>query len=165
MENETPTDSTTQSHGQLFPSEHTFELSIEQFNSIPARRFRYTVLYIVAFMIWLSIFTFFWAAIESPDQAAPAADLPETTQLPTSIVALYVLTGICLVLFYVQFVNVLRLMGYHVMMIVCLCLAVMLPIPGLLVVVFVDRLLVAKAWNAAKERLDEQQEAQTENHV
>lgn len=149
----------TQPSFQALAPKQTFELSIEQFESIPARRIRYMVLYVVAFLIWFSIFTFFWPTVEAPDPAIAPADSPEAAPLPTGIIALYVLTAICLLLFYVQFINVLRIMGYPIAMIVCTCLAVFLPIPGLFVIAYVDRRIIAKAWTTAKERLDEQREA------
>jgi hypothetical protein len=151
VENDTPPNI------QPLAPKQTLELSIEQFNSIPARRVRYMMLYVVAFLIWLSIFTFFWTTVQAPDSAT-SADTPEAVTLPAGIIALQVLTGICLLLFYVQFVNVLRIMGYPIAMIACTCLAVFLPIPGLIVVAYVDRRIIAKAWNKAKQRLDEQQD-------
>lgn len=146
----------TPPNNQSTAPKQTLEMSIDHFNSIPARRVRYMVLYVVAFLIWLSIFTFFWTTVQVPGPIA-GADPPEAVTLPTSIIALQVLTGICLLLFYVQFVNVLRIMGYPIAMIACTCLAVFLPIPGLIVVAYVDRRIIAKAWNKAKQRLDERQ--------
>ena len=145
------------------------ELSIEQFNSIPSRRARYTVLYVVSFTISLLSLTFYTLMFDAPEPTAEqgetadsvdvdTGEMPEAMPLPPGLIAVQALTIICLLLFYVQFIAVLRIMGYPAVMIACTCVAAFLPMPGLLVVAYVDRRISA-VWHAANERLKKQSNA------
>ncbi len=55
----------------------------------------------------------------------------------------------CIAVFYIPFVNVLRIMGYPWVAVFAFCGFVLAPIPGLLIVAYMDT-RIAKAWNKAE---------------
>lgn len=80
-----------------------------------------------------------------------AVDFTETTKTLLGLLPiryLQVATGACMALFYLNFIGVLRTMGYPVILILVICFGCFFPLPGLLVLAMVDR-RVSKVWHDA----------------
>ena len=156
----------------------TIVVSMDRFSTIPRRRRRYAVMYLAMMAMWVTttfVGIRTQARVEeaatheiiveeetSGNETAGASDredaassvegdFTETTKSlleQRPIIYLQAATGACMALFYLNFIGVLRTMGYPAIMILGICLACFFPLPGLLVVAAIDR-RVSKAWHAA----------------
>jgi len=145
-------------------------VSRERFDSVPRKRAIYIVLYLTSFILW-ACHAFYYisiapevdeleapaSAIDGAEEAQPApvetVDVPpeEAIILPAWIYAVRILIAIGLGLFYVPFMSVLRIMGYPWVGIIAFCGFALAPIPGLLIVAYMDT-RIAKAWSIADLR-------------
>ncbi len=144
-----------------------FVVSREKFDSVPRTRAVYIGLYLLSFILWAAYaFLYLRLAVDSADQSAPSSDSaasdtadpfefsgteeaqPEAPILPPWARAVRILTPICIAAFYVPFIRVLRIMGYPWVAVLAFCGFALAPIPGLLVVAYMDT-RIAKAWNLA----------------
>ena len=143
-------------------------VSRKRFESVPRKRAVYIGLYVFSFILWaLLAFVYMRVAAESVEQSAPSSDSLtsdsadpseldpaeqaqlEVLTLPTWARAIRIFTGVCLGAFYIPFINVLRIMGYPWVAVLAFCVFALAPIPGLLVVAYMDT-RIAKAWNQAE---------------
>ncbi len=145
-------------------------VSRERFDSVPRKRAVYIIFYLASFALWVC-HAFYYISIapdidelealapaaEGVEEAQPApiatvAGIPEEAIiLPTWIYVARTLIAIFLGLFYVPFIGVLRIMGYPWVGIVAFCGFALAPIPGLLIVAYMDT-RIAKAWSIADLR-------------
>ena len=145
-----------------------FVVSREKFESVPRKRAAYIGLYVFSFVLWaLLALVYLRLAAESAEQSAPSSDSitsdsadpselspaeeaqPEAPMLPPWARAVRVLTAVCVAAFYVPFISVLRIMGYPWVAVLAFCVFALAPIPGILVVAYMDT-RIAKAWNKAE---------------
>lgn len=117
-------------------------LTVDRVRTINRWRMQYMLLYFGWFFLQTLVYLF-------------AAEGLSRNQILTLGIAATAL----IVFFYVRFVGVLRAVGYSWLMIVPSCLLALLPIPGILVVVYLDRTIgktfskgMARAEEAAKAR-------------
>lgn len=153
-------------------------VSRADFDAVPNRRVRYIVLYLIVVATWgvttagqmialsrmsneaESTAETFEAPESEAQETEPAAESSASSfRLPPSVVpmrvalALYALRAVLLVFFAIEFVAVLKTMGYPGIVVAGICIFVVLvPMPGLLAVAFIDR-RVSKSWNEANDRL------------
>ncbi len=99
-------------------------LSIEQVHQINAQRMKYIGLYVLWFAIWIAAQSI-WMLTGSLPRPAFVAQL----------IAGFVI----LIPFYILFYSVLRAMAYPVLLILAVFFMALFPIPGLIIVVMVDR--------------------------
>ena len=145
-------------------------ISRARFDSVPRTRAWYIGLYTVSFLLW-AFMAISMLRLEAPPIAAgeapPSAEQtaeeapaepPELqpVEWPLSLRVARVLIPITLAIFYIPFVTVLRIMGYPWIGVLALCGFAFAPIPGLLVVAYLDT-RIAKAWNAADLNAQDQQ--------
>ena len=137
-------------------------VSRARFDSVPRKRAWYIGLYVISFLLWgymaVVMLIIGSAAREELDSAGETAQDVEVVPVapaeidpadwPTSIRMIRSLIPVTLAVFYIPFVNVLRIMGYPWIAVVAFCAFAFAPIPGLLVVAYLDT-RIAKAWNAA----------------
>ena len=142
-------------------------ISREKFESVPRKRALYIGLYVLSFILWAILaFVYLRLAADSAEPSAPsdavesdsadASELgpaeeapPEAPMLPPWARVARVLVGVCIAAFYVPFISVLRIMGYPWVAVLAFCVFVLAPIPGLLIVAYMDT-RIAKAWNQAE---------------
>ena len=143
-------------------------VSRERFDSVPRKRALYIGLYVVAFVLWAVLaFVYLRLAADSAEQSAPLPDSvssdttepseigpnkvaqPEAPTLPPWARVLRIIIPACIAVFYFPFVSVLRIMGYPWVAVFAFCGFVLAPIPGLLIVAYMDT-RIAKAWNTAE---------------
>ncbi len=145
----------------------SFVVGRKKFDSVPRKRALYIGLYVISFILWVCLtFSYLRIAAESapPDEAVDAdtsgpaaiASAEEATQeraaLPTWARLIRVIIALCIALFYIPFISVLRIMGYPWIAVFAFCAFVLAPIPGLLIVAYMDT-RIAKAWNIAQLKL------------
>ena len=135
---------------------------------MPRKRALYIGLYVVAFVLWAVLaFVYLRLGADASELSAPPPDSassdtaepseidpteaaqPEPIALPPWARAIRILTGVCIAAFYVPFINVLRIMGYPWIAVLAFCVFALAPIPGLLIVAYMDT-RIAKAWNQAE---------------
>ncbi len=134
----------------------SFVVGREKFDSVPRKRALYIGLYVISFIFWLCLaFHYLRLAAGSPppDQAV-AASTPGPAALPTWAHIIRVLTALFIALFYIPFISVLRTMGYPWIAIFAFCGFALAPIPGLLIVAYIDT-RIAKAWGNAELKLND----------
>ena len=122
-------------------------VSRERFDSVPGKRAMYISLYVVSFILWV-IYAFYSlklaSDIEKHDsplnttreagdvQSAQGPRIEEASAeaviLPLWIRAVRILIAVCIGLFYVPFISVLRTMGYPWVGILAFCAFVLAPI-------------------------------------
>lgn len=142
-------------------------ISREKFESVPRKRALYIGLYVFSFILWAILaFVYLRLAADSAEPSAPADSVasdsadspelspaeetpPEAPELPPWARVARVLVAVCIAAFYVPFISVLRIMGYPWVAILAFCGFVLAPIPGLLIVAYMDT-RIAKAWNLAE---------------
>lgn len=142
-------------------------VSRERFDKVPGKRAMYIGLYVVSFILW-AIFAFYSLKLasdivehESPlNTTEEAGDVqsaqdPRIEEAPAEAIihplwirAVRILIAICIGFFFVPFISVLRTMGYPWVGILAFCVFVLAPIPGILIVAYMDT-RIAKAWNKA----------------
>lgn len=142
-------------------------VSRKKFESVPRKRAIYISLYVISFIFWVCLaFNYLRLAAEiAPRDDAVAAEIPnpavvapaeeamqEAIILPIWARFMRILIGICIALFYIPFISVLRIMGYPWIAVFAFCGFVLAPIPGLLIVAYMDT-RIAKAWNNAELKL------------
>ena len=94
-------------------------------------------------------------AVASQNEPSGRVQVPLSTFEPRVAISLYLCQLVFVAFFVVDFVSVFRTMGYPVVMIAAASIAVgLFPLPGLLVVAFLDR-RVSKAWRNANDALGE----------
>ena len=99
-------------------------LSIGQVHQINARRMKYIGLYVLWFAIWI----------------AAQSTWMLTGSLPRPVFVAQLIAGfVILILFYSLFYSVLRAMAYPVLLIAAIFVMAFSPIPGLIIVVMIDR--------------------------
>lgn len=134
-------------------------ISRAKFDAVPRKRAWYIGLYTLSFLLWaymaIGMVRFEATQLEEADSTTETIEnlLAEPTAIdpadwPRSIQIVRMLIPVVLVLFYVPFVSVLRTMGYPWVGVLALCAFAFAPIPGLLVVAFIDT-RIAKTWNSA----------------
>lgn len=111
----------------------TFSVSRRQFDSVPRRR----GLYIVAYALYL--LCIFGMRLLQAGQIA----VPEPFTLASDIAGVA-----AFFLFSYHFIGTLKIMGYEPLMMLALGMIAALPIPGLMIVAYMDR-RVATAWDKA----------------
>lgn len=151
-------------------------VSRKNFDAVPGRRARYIALYLIVVATWGVTTAGQMIALSRTNQetktageaqdAAPS-EAPEAGPAPPAntfrlapsavptrfVVALYALRAVLLALFAVEFVTVLRTMGYPIVVVGAITIFVVLvPMPGLLAVAFIDR-RISHAWNDANDAL------------
>lgn len=145
-------------------------VSRERFDSVPRKRAIYILLYVSSFALYMCQLFYSMSVepdIEEMDTTLTTAEGEDAAQpvrtssvedssddmviLPAWIRVVRTLIAICLGLFYVPFISVLRIMGYPWVGILAFCGFALAPIPGLLIVAYLDT-RIAKAWNIADLR-------------
>lgn len=113
-------------------------LTVERVRLINRWRMQFMVLYFGWFFVQTLVYLF-------------AADGLSRNQ----ILALGLVATALLLCFYVRFIQVLRAVGYSWLLIVPSCLLAILPIPGILIVVYLDR-TIGKTFNRGMARAKEE---------
>lgn len=116
-------------------------VSRSRFQKVPQQRSRYIVLYLLILVLWFV-----------PNIIVVMGYQPSFGQGFAVVLAVL----LCQVVMYVNLVAVLRTMAYPTYLIIAICCIVFLPVPGVLVMAYVDR-HVAKAWDAADARLHDRE--------
>lgn len=144
-----------------------FVVSRKKFESVPRKRAIYIGLYLISFLFWVCLAFYYLrlAAESAPQDDAIAADtsdpavvapaeeaMQEAILLPIWARVMRILIALCIALFYIPFISVLRIMGYPWIAVFAFCGFVLAPIPGLLIVAYMDT-RIAKAWNNAELKL------------
>lgn len=142
-------------------------VSRKKFESVPRKRAIYIGLYVISFIFWVCLAFYYLrlaAEIAPPDDAvaaetadptiiAPAEEaMQEAILLPIWARFMRILIALCIALFYIPFISVLRIMGYPWIAVFAFCGFALAPIPGLLIVAYMDT-RIAKAWNNAELKL------------
>lgn len=143
-------------------------VSRERFDSVPRKRALYIGLYVVAFVLWAVLaFVYLRLGADASELSAPPPNSassdtadpfeidptevaqPEPIALPPWARVLRIIIPACIAVFYIPFVSVLRIMGYPWVAVFAFCGFALAPIPGLLIVAYMDTRM-AKAWNTAE---------------
>lgn len=162
MSDTSPQEQAGASESPLIARTTSVVVSRARFDSVPRKRAWYIGFYVVSFLLWgymaVSILLLGSATREEVDPAGETAQnvevVPEppveidSVDWPTSIRIIRTLIPVTIAIFYIPFVNVLRIMGYPWVGVLAFCAFAFVPIPGLLVVAYLDT-RIAKAWNAA----------------
>lgn len=115
------------------PRKRRIAISREQFDSIPRKRAGYIVAYGLLILLFYGVRVLLVQGYDLPQVLVTATDIAG--------IASYFL-------FYYNFIGALRIMGYDAWVILGTGLASALPIPGVLLVAYMDR-RIATAWDAA----------------
>lgn len=152
----------------------SFVISREKFDAVPKKRALYIGIYVSAFLLWLyvAIGSMILAAENAPEsearteesvptESAPAVTTPGEAadwerMLPPYTSEIRVILIACIIVFYLPFVSVLRTMGYPWPAVIVFSAFVVLPIPGLFVVAYLDT-RIAKTWNSAALKFEDAQ--------
>lgn len=110
------------------------EVPIAEFNAVPKRRARYIIAYALVMLLTLVTIGY---------------NYRYGNRVNVNVVyAIWAVQAAAFVVFYWNFVKALRTLQYPLIFIAFLCLATILPMPGILAVAWVD-IRVAKVWDAA----------------
>lgn len=115
------------------PATSTFTVSREQFESIPRRRAIYIIAYALVMLLVYGPKVAMMGGLLLPQEA---------------VFALYGVGVACYFLFCYHFIGTLKIMGYEPWMMLGLGMISVVPLPGLLIVAYMDR-RVATAWDRA----------------
>ena len=110
------------------------EIPIAEFNRIPMRRARYIIAYGLGLILLIGPRVYMM--------------MRQVRMHDITAWAIFIAVIVAYVVFYWNFVKTLRTLAYPMLFIVFLCMAVFLPMPGLLAVAWVDK-RVANVWDAA----------------
>ena len=116
-------------------------LTLERVRTINRWRMQYMVLYFGWFFVQTLVYLF---AAEGLSQS--------------QILALGIAGTVLMVFFYLRFVQVLRAVAYSWLMVIPACLLALLPIPGILVVVYLDR-TIGKTFSRGMARAQDEVKA------
>lgn len=113
------------------PSADTKVISRARFDAVPAKRIQYVVLYSLLALAW----------ILTRIALLRGVSVPELVGIATIVIQ---------ILFYLRLVDVLIIMAFPVYMIIAICVFVFIPLPGIIVMVVLDR-YISKMWIKADE--------------
>lgn len=117
----------------IAPATSTFTVSRKEFDSIPRRRAFYIISYGLVMLL-----------VYGPKAAAVGGLL-----LPAPIVYTCYAIGVAGYCFFCyHFIGTLKIMGYEPLMILALAIIAAIPLPGILIIAYMDR-RIATAWDRA----------------
>lgn len=115
------------------PNRRLISVSREQFDSVPRKRAAYIFAYAVIVLVMFGARALLWNGVALPDALVTGSDI-------VVILGYFV--------FYYNFIGALRVMGYEAWIILALSLFAAIPVPGALLVAYMDR-RIATAWDTA----------------
>ena len=128
MENETQPENETPEPAPWEGTKQYLRLTRENYETARRKRLQYLLLYGFIFFLWAGMFL--WASTH----ATETSESP-----PPAIFFVLAVYFTCFALFYVRFVSVMRVMGFSLFWLVLLCVVLIPPIPGLLILGAIDR--------------------------